>query len=654
MIPVKPVCKNPKNLFCFVCGEYTPSHHKRSIMTRPMLDAYEAFFQERTSKRNYPYGPPSVCNVCNNILLRWKEGLPTPTCFKFSVPMLWSQPTNHAVDCYFCLTRTIVTDVSRADGFSKKMAVKYPRNLSTAKRPVYVVAHTMPIDSDCHQESKEIAPDTNKMDESKQTTRPTATLRATRSAIAAASATNVAATASTVTQSPTHLNVVKTLNTRSSLPSMSIGMTKGTFAKRSATSSAVDTTTEEPKKPRILRHSLPTTNIQKAVTRDSPELILLTPEKMPVLCKEAESSPSPKKEPILTIEIDDDDDNPVDDANGEEVDEPQQQQSEPEPKPEPQQKFSPPALSPPPSPKASPLPSPSPPQGQQILPSPEKSMVVVDTNLIRVMQTTPAVKKIVTNATDTTLAANAERCTSTVDDNSPSSHAEPRRIVVANVNGITVSKTVLPNEKTPTKTIKVIPTSPTKMVRIVNRIVATKNITNIPTDTSDSSTTDTVDSTTQSSSKPTSSPSVSLHTEPHRITQSELIILLRDLELPRDKSAILIDRLKRWNLLADRLVGRCRPAASDTTPVWTPVKTDFQIGRFKRVTLEMQPTCTKSLDSVPRPSCSPGASVTPSTRLHPVPKRMVLPKVLVAGQHQSIGGAGNRLEKPPEAHVSSL
>ncbi|XP_052859710.1 mucin-5AC-like [Anopheles cruzii] len=660
MMPVKPSCTNPKNLFCFVCGEYTPSHHKRSIMTKPMLDAYEAYFQERTSKRNYPYGPPSVCNICNNTLLRWKQGLASKPLFKFCVPMLWSQPNDHSVDCYFCLTRTFITDVSRVDGFSKKMAVKYPRNLSTAKRPVYVMAQTRPmLASSCLEDFKEIAPDTKQMD--KQTTRPTVTPRATRSAAAATVATvatvaSTAATTSVAAKSARHLNMVKTMNTRSSLPSMSIGMTKATAAKRLATSWAtVDNTTEEPKKPRILRHSLPTGNIQEAGgagTRLSP-----ASEKTPVLCKDSarEISPSPKKEPILTIEIDDDDDNPIDDAKGEEVDEPQQQEPESDTPP----KLSTPPASPPPSPMASPhsspLPSPSPPQDQQILPSPEKLKIVVDTNEFRVMQPTPSIKKIVTSATDTALAANSERCSST--DSITTSPTEPRRIVVANVNGITVSKTVLPNEKVPTKSLKVIPTTATSaikpaMVRVINRIVATKNIT---TDTSATSTTDTP---TQSSTTPPTS-STSRQTEPHRITQSELILLLRDLELPREKSAILIDRLKRWNLLADQLVGRGRPVASITIPtaVRQPVKTDIQNVRFQRVRLETKSSPTKSHDSVQRSvlkvSSTPWSPV--SHRLPPVVKRMVLPKILVAGQHHSIGGAGNRLEKPPEAaHVSSL
>lgn len=97
-------------------------------MTIPIMDAYEAYFSIRTLKEDYVHGPASVCNDCNQGLLRWKNGqYPRPP-MPFSTPMLWKAPSNHATDCYFCLTKTV--------GDGKKKVAQYPINLPSAIRPI--------------------------------------------------------------------------------------------------------------------------------------------------------------------------------------------------------------------------------------------------------------------------------------------------------------------------------------------------------------------------------------------------------------------------------------------------------------------------------------------------------------------------------------
>ncbi|EAT37427.1 AAEL010593-PA [Aedes aegypti] len=127
-VAIKSSCVNPKNLFCFVCGSYTASHHKRSIMTKPIMEAYEAYFTTRTLKEDYVHGPASVCNDCNQGLLRWKNGQYAKPPLLFSVPMIWKAPSNHTDDCYYCLTQIV--------GEGKKKTALYPGSIPSAIRPV--------------------------------------------------------------------------------------------------------------------------------------------------------------------------------------------------------------------------------------------------------------------------------------------------------------------------------------------------------------------------------------------------------------------------------------------------------------------------------------------------------------------------------------
>ncbi|KMQ86291.1 hypothetical protein RF55_14749 [Lasius niger] len=70
--------------------------------------------------------PSSCCNRCSRNLRGWYDGIKKS--MPFGVPMIWREPSNHATDCYFCLTDT------RQFSTKTKHGIKYS-NVSSVIRP---------------------------------------------------------------------------------------------------------------------------------------------------------------------------------------------------------------------------------------------------------------------------------------------------------------------------------------------------------------------------------------------------------------------------------------------------------------------------------------------------------------------------------------
>ena len=119
-------CKNNPNSFCYICGKYTPSTHRRNISSKVKI-AYKCYFGCAVGDQDKLWAPHICCNARKTQLLRWinKKQMKMP----FAVPMIWREQTDHATDCYFCLTNI--------KGFSRKNKSKivYP-NCNSALKPV--------------------------------------------------------------------------------------------------------------------------------------------------------------------------------------------------------------------------------------------------------------------------------------------------------------------------------------------------------------------------------------------------------------------------------------------------------------------------------------------------------------------------------------
>lgn len=113
-------CKSNKNGFCLVCAKYTMVKDRQSL-TRNLEEAYEKHYNIPLVKAAWV--PNTICATCAQALRNVEKG--TRKSLTFEVPMLWREPTDHPLDCYFCLSD--VRGINKA----KKTGWVYPHNSSS-------------------------------------------------------------------------------------------------------------------------------------------------------------------------------------------------------------------------------------------------------------------------------------------------------------------------------------------------------------------------------------------------------------------------------------------------------------------------------------------------------------------------------------------
>jgi len=118
-------CVNSSDAFCCICGEMTFKSRRRSF-TSLFKKCYEHYFGCKVGDQDKSWAPHFCCVTRATFLAAWAKG---SRCMPFAIPTVWREPTDHASDCYFCLTsNTGVTAKS-------KHTVQCP-NLPSAMRPV--------------------------------------------------------------------------------------------------------------------------------------------------------------------------------------------------------------------------------------------------------------------------------------------------------------------------------------------------------------------------------------------------------------------------------------------------------------------------------------------------------------------------------------
>lgn len=88
-------CNKDPNLFCYICGLFTPKSYSRNI-TQSLEDAYHDRFSVPIQDQEKRWAPHVSCQRCYQALLQNK-------CLPFNFPMVWFEPVGHH-ECYFCLT----------------------------------------------------------------------------------------------------------------------------------------------------------------------------------------------------------------------------------------------------------------------------------------------------------------------------------------------------------------------------------------------------------------------------------------------------------------------------------------------------------------------------------------------------------------------
>lgn len=90
------------NMFCFVCGKFTPKKHRRHLV-EDALKAYNQYFLVTPAEemRNVDHAPEFTCITCFSALNKWwklrRYSMP------FGLPMIWTDPGEHDPEnCYAC------------------------------------------------------------------------------------------------------------------------------------------------------------------------------------------------------------------------------------------------------------------------------------------------------------------------------------------------------------------------------------------------------------------------------------------------------------------------------------------------------------------------------------------------------------------------
>jgi len=91
---------NYPDVFCYICGRFTPTAQRQSI-NEFVHRAYFSDFKIKLRDQDKAWVPRKFCASCVKTLRSWSHGKDKH--LPFGIPIIWREQIYHAADRYFCM-----------------------------------------------------------------------------------------------------------------------------------------------------------------------------------------------------------------------------------------------------------------------------------------------------------------------------------------------------------------------------------------------------------------------------------------------------------------------------------------------------------------------------------------------------------------------
>ena len=86
-----------------MCGEFFAKKATKHCSSKRIraTEGYHAYFGMPVGDQDKRWAPHVICEYCRRTLKCWLRG--EKRAMRFAIPRIWREPSNHHLDCYFCM-----------------------------------------------------------------------------------------------------------------------------------------------------------------------------------------------------------------------------------------------------------------------------------------------------------------------------------------------------------------------------------------------------------------------------------------------------------------------------------------------------------------------------------------------------------------------